>query len=88
MEKFTTILSENYQLEEQMKELVKTLVIEETDIRLFEFNGNEFRISFKPKNSNVDLLIPLTTQIKEVVGFPVTSVNISKDNFEITLKKN
>lgn len=87
MEKFTTILSENYQLEEQMRELVKTLVLEESDIKLFEFNGGEFRISFRPKTTDVDSLLPITNQIKDVVGFPITQINIDKDNFKITLKR-
>lgn len=87
MEKFTTKISENYLLEEKVKSLVETFVLDNKNIRTFEFNGSEFNIAFTSKTSNFDYILPMVNQIKEISGFPITKLSINESDLQIILKK-
>lgn len=95
MEKFTTRLTESYNLRQEVFELVKNYVIdEEEDIFRIDVEPDKFVVSFKPKfGSGLDSVEPMSNAYKSIVEIAksggynsIQTLNI-EDIFTVKFKK-
>lgn len=89
MERFSTLLTESYNLEQEMSEYISTLTNESKDI-FVKCTPTEFKISFIPNfgNNAVKVFGVMENITKIAKDYPyVGTTDIDKNKFNLTLKK-